>query len=223
MTEAEWLDCMDVNRLLVHLTREHSPPDLRKLRLFVCACCRRLWDQLSRRLQQIVESAELFADGRLSRRQLIAARHDAKRTTQRLERRKPAVTALLWAVYDGDRPPLVWVQAAAQACVEAVSESAADVRAWAAERTAQAALLHDLFGNPFRAVAIDPACLTWHDGLVAHMAQDIYEEHNFEELPVLGDALEEAGCHDDDILSHCRAKSEHARGCWLLDGLLGKA
>jgi hypothetical protein len=90
------------------------------------------------------------------------------------------------------------------------------------EWCAQAALLRDLFGNPFgRPPVVAPAWLIWDGGVVYRLAQGIYAERAFDRLPVLGDALEEAGCTDEDILNHCRQAREHVRGCWLVD-LLGK-
>ncbi len=92
-----------------------------------------------------------------------------------------------------------------------------------AERTAQAILLRDIFGNPFRPMPeVDPAWLAWDGGVVPAMALGIYDELAFDHMPVLGDALEEAGCTDAEILGHCRGQGPHARGCWLIDLLLGK-
>jgi hypothetical protein len=54
------------------------------------------------------------------------------------------------------------------------------------------------------------------------MAQAIYNERGFDRLPILGDALEDAGCTDRDILDHCRGPGPHVRGCWAVDLLLGK-
>jgi hypothetical protein len=87
---------------------------------------------------------------------------------------------------------------------------------------AQTALLREVFGNPFRPVAVDPYWLAWNDGTVVRLAQVVYEERAFDRLPILADALEEAGCDNTDILSHCRQPGEHVRGCWALDLLLGK-
>jgi hypothetical protein len=89
------------------------------------------------------------------------------------------------------------------------------------EREAQADLLRDIFGNPFRAPSIDLAWLTWNDGCVAAMARSIYDQRRFAEMPILADALEEAGCTDPDMLAHARRRQAHVRGCWLLDCLLG--
>jgi hypothetical protein len=56
---------------------------------------------------------------------------------------------------------------------------------------------------------------------VAQVARAIYDGRRFADLPVLADALEESGCTDEAILRHCRSGGEHARGCWVLDALLG--
>jgi hypothetical protein len=92
------------------------------------------------------------------------------------------------------------------------------------ERKAQKALLGDIFGNPFRPLpsAVEPAWLAWNDGTIPRLAQSIYEERRFAEMPILADALEEAGCTSADILAHCRGPGPHVLGCWALDLLLRK-
>ena len=94
------------------------------------------------------------------------------------------------------------------------------VACYCQELPEQAALVRDLIGNPFR-----PATLTgpYRTPGVAGMAESIYAEGRFEELPVLADALEDAGCADADILSHLRGPGPHVRGCWALDLCLGKS
>ena len=86
----------------------------------------------------------------------------------------------------------------------------------------QAGILHELFGNPFHPVTLDPAWLAWHGGLLEAMARQMYDSRDFTDMPVLADALEEAGCQDQDILDHCRSEGEHVRGCWVVDLILGK-
>ena len=86
-------------------------------------------------------------------------------------------------------------------------------------RRAIAGILRDIFGNPFRPVAIDSSWLT---SSVTGLAQTIYGERAFNHLPILADALEDAGCTNADILNHCRQPGDHARGCWALDLILGK-
>ena len=68
---------------------------------------------------------------------------------------------------------------------------------------------------------IAPAVLAWQEGIVVRMAAAIYESHRWEDIPLLGDALEDAGCSDSDVLEHCRGPAQYARGCHVLDAILG--
>jgi hypothetical protein len=90
-------------------------------------------------------------------------------------------------------------------------------------QAAHADWLRDIFGNPFRAVTIDPGWLAFGDNAVPQIARAIYEERAFARMPILGDALEEAGCNERALLDHCRQPGEHVHGCWLVDALLGKS
>jgi hypothetical protein len=100
------------------------------------------------------------------------------------------------------------------------------VRAWAAAvaaRKTQCDLVRDIIGNPFRpSPALPPAVLAWNDGTVRRIAQGIYEERAFGRLPILHDALLDAGCDDEDLMQHCRSEGPHVRGCWAVDLILGK-
>jgi hypothetical protein len=86
----------------------------------------------------------------------------------------------------------------------------------------EANLLREITGNPFRPVAVDPAWRTWRDGTILRIAQTIYDEEHWAHLPILADALEDAGCTSDELLRHLREPSGHVRGCWALDLLLGR-
>jgi hypothetical protein len=90
--------------------------------------------------------------------------------------------------------------------------------AYAKELQAQAALLRDIVGNPFRPAVPGPNC---RPPEVVYSARTIYDQRAFEWLPELADSLREAGCTDGDILAHCRQSGEHVLGCWVLDLLLG--
>jgi hypothetical protein len=79
--------------------------------------------------------------------------------------------------------------------------------------------LRDIFGNPFRPASLAPA---WRTPAALKLAEAIYDERAFDRLPILADALEEAGCNDADILTHCRGGGDHVRGCWVVDWILGK-
>src|SRR4029077_11962629 len=80
-----------------------------------------------------------------------------------------------------------------------------------AESRWQANALRDIFGNPFRPVAFAPA---WRTAMSTSLAEGIYTDRAFDRLPILADALEDAGCDNRDILNHCRRGGEHVRGCW---------
>jgi hypothetical protein len=91
-----------------------------------------------------------------------------------------------------------------------------------AETTRQADLLRCIIGNPFHPADIDSKWLSWNNGTIPAIARRIYDERRFEDMPILADALEDAGCADAAILDHCRGPGPHVRGCWVLDLLLGK-
>jgi hypothetical protein len=80
-------------------------------------------------------------------------------------------------------------------------------------------IVRDIFGNPFRPVALDPV---WRTATVVALAQGIYADRAFDRMPILADALQDAGCDSDDVLTHCRGPGPHARGCWVVDLVLGK-
>ena len=86
------------------------------------------------------------------------------------------------------------------------------------EKLAQHRLLDDIFGNPFRPVVFEPS---WRTSTAVAVAYGIYEERAFDRMPILADALEDAGCDNEDILNHCRQPGEHVRGCWVVDFVLG--
>jgi len=90
------------------------------------------------------------------------------------------------------------------------------------EQARQADLLRDIVGNPFQPAAFDPSCLAWNDRCVERLARGIYEDRAFERLPILHDALLDAGCDNECLLAHCRSPEGHVRGCWVVDLLLAK-
>ena len=79
---------------------------------------------------------------------------------------------------------------------------------------------HDIFGNPFRPVAFDAA---WRTDTAVSLSKGMYESRDFSAMPILADALQDAGCENEDILNHCRNEAlPHVRGCWVVDLVLGK-
>ncbi|MBX9585555.1 MAG: hypothetical protein K2X87_35050 [Gemmataceae bacterium] len=79
--------------------------------------------------------------------------------------------------------------------------------------------MRDLFGNPFRPVAFDP---DWRTSTAVALARGMYDARDFGPMPVLADALQDAGCDHPEVLAHCRDPAGiHVRGCWVVDGVLG--
>jgi hypothetical protein len=89
---------------------------------------------------------------------------------------------------------------------------------WESEQKRQSHIFRDIFGNPFRPIALDPRWLT---ASVVDLARAVYDERAFERMPILADALMDGGCDNDDIFNHCRGGGPHVRGCWVVDLLLG--
>src|SRR5262249_7539023 len=85
-----------------------------------------------------------------------------------------------------------------------------------------ASLFRDVFGNPFRSPKVDLSWLTWSGGTIPKLARVTYDERRFADLPILADALEEAGCTEAAVLGHCRGRGPTGRGWWVGDLLLGK-
>ncbi|MBN9121199.1 MAG: hypothetical protein J0I06_18945 [Planctomycetes bacterium] len=76
-------------------------------------------------------------------------------------------------------------------------------------------LVRDILGNPFRSVAFSPS---WRTDTVSSLARQMYESRDFGAMPILADALQDAGCDSDAILGHCRNTGRtHVRGCWAVD------
>jgi len=74
-------------------------------------------------------------------------------------------------------------------------------------------------GNPFRPATLDPKLLT---STARSLAEGIDAERAFDRLPILADALQDAGCEDLELLGHCRGPGPHGRGCWAVDRVLGR-
>jgi hypothetical protein len=83
----------------------------------------------------------------------------------------------------------------------------------------QVALVHCVFGNPFRPVTPNPA---WLSRTATDIARQMYGSRDFGAMPILADALQDAGCDRDEVLDHCRGPGPHARGCWVVDLVLGR-
>ena len=98
-------------------------------------------------------------------------------------------------------------------CNEAVADSYGETEA------TQITLLRDVAGNPFRPMTFHPG---WRSEMARTLARTIYEGRAFDQLPALAEVLERVGCHDPDVLGHCRGPGPHVRGCWAIRLVLGR-
>jgi hypothetical protein len=218
MTEAEWLACTRFEPLWVALAAKAS---VRQRRLFWCAAARLHWEHITdKRLRKAVEVAERFADGLASEKELDSAHAAAERAgyinLQAKDSAKKNFARSQARTASGPENTLEsgWTMS--------LREDRGDSYDPGPEGWARLEILRDLIGNPFRVIAVDPAWLRWNDGTVEKLARTIYDERAFDRMPILADALEDAGCTDADILAHCRGPGPHVLGCWLLDRILAR-
>ena len=205
MTEEEWLACTDLKAMLTFLQGKAGD---RKLHLFACACRRgNLHAMRGFAYRVVTEVTERYADGLASIEALAATFDDGDFTPGE----------------DRDAANFVAEYPSENASIEADHAAKGANRFGttpAVVRSAQYGLLGDIIGNPFAPVAVDPRWLT---SSVMALALAAYDGRDFGLLPILADALEDAGCDDEGILNHLRGEGPHVRGCWVLDLLLGKA
>lgn len=226
MSESEWLVCADPLPMLQFLVGKASE---RKLRLFAVAWCRRAWEFLEPAgCRRAVEISESYADGLASVPELQQARETAQRLepTRRIRvfpwskaavRNFARMAVATLASHDAREA----IQAADYSWV--ITRRRAEIDKLEHEQSvSKVELLRDIFGNPFRPVTAKRSWITWNAGTVVHLAHAIYTDRAFDRLPILADALEDAGCTNTDILAHCRGDGPHVRGCWVVDLLLAK-
>ncbi len=207
MTESEWLECTDPTPMLVLLQGKASD---RKLRLFAVACCRRAtWLFRDTQSRDALDLIDGFSDGSANNCEFWPllnweAEIGGERGSQLLVMEVPA----WWRI----------TMALREVKYEVVTKLAADlIKKEISEEAAQSDLLHDIFGNPFRPIALDPSWLT---PTVKALAQFIYDDRAFDQMPLLADELVKSGCTVPEILDHCQGMGPHVKGCWVLDGVL---
>ena len=244
MTEEEWLTCTDPKPMLEFLRGKSND---RKLRLIATACHHRIWHFLNDKTvcRKTIEFAERLADGHATTNELhgrawgkpgsvfSVVLHEAWDAAENSIQfgagtAKEAVLRMDPENYKNRQEAFkaAWENhqlGEAMRIADATMPSewiATGELAWTKERHGQCIVLRELFGPiPFRSVCLDPSWLTTNVNIVA---ESIYVSRDFDRLPALADALEEAGCDNQEILPHFRGPVSHIRGCWALDLLLGK-
>jgi hypothetical protein len=236
MTEAEWLAGSDLP------TMQEFASDLandRKLRLLGVAATRRIWHLLSEQQRAIVEAVERLIDGVGTPNELETSFDEygtqadnfvdvlERQSTNPLDYVHTAVLNCCSAAGAGIEAAVCaglaeWLAAAPDPVAESrllVAAEGLEVGWGLRFRTRFRDLLHDLYGNPFRPVTFSP---TWRTDTAVSLARQMYESRDFSAMPVLADALQDAGCDIEDILNHCQRPGEHVRGCFVVDLVLAK-
>jgi hypothetical protein len=230
MTEDEWLACDEPVRLLSHLNR---PAGDRKLLLYGVACCRAHEHLLqSDASRNAVDWAERFADGEVQRddeydrldwaSEGAAFRCEQSKTREDSPDWMDEVEVALHFRGRITEPERSSVRAAyfANALMTHDTHDPFDPTFSNYASLLLLPFLRDIFGNPFRPVAFAPE---WRTDTAVALAKQMYDSREFGAMPILADALQDAGCDNADILSHCRDTSlTHVRGCWVTDLVLGK-
>ncbi len=230
--EADWAGTHDPEILLTFAVTWMSR---RKQRLFAAACCRTAWELLDdRRSQEAVQAADDYADCMIRTGLLSAAAIAAEaavppwpqgcRTSHSEHGRWYAATAASGVATLHIEPCMV-----ARLIRIALAYSRDSYPEDEPERAAQASLVRELVGNPFRRVVVNWAALNWRDRTIPDLAQVIYDRRALPNgildeggLAMLADNLEESGCTDADVMTHLREPGRHVRGCWVLDAILGR-
>jgi hypothetical protein len=209
VTEKQWLAFDDPGGVIQAAGARATE---RKVRLFCVACCRHVLHLAPAGKRKTAETslalAERYADGAGTRVERLKAQEKAGRSYSMVHATMAARCTPSDAYY-----------AARHACDFAsygkngVEESVT--------RAAQADLARDILGPlAFRPTTLEAAWLT---PTVVQLAQGIYDDRAFDRLPILADALQDAGCDSDEVLGHCRGPGPHAKGCWVVDLVLGKS
>ena len=199
MTEAQWRACVDPDRLIDYHRMKKAP---RRLRLMACGCVRLVvTGDAPALVGQVLDVVEGYADGTASRAEFLEARKTV-RNAIRGDTKAPAVLALRNLTDDQ---------------MEGMTLTISNIRTRI--RARGCGVIRCVFGNPFRPVAFSPS---WCTSTAVALAQQMYESRDFSAMPILADALQDAGCDSADVLDHCRDNSPHVRGCWVVDLVLGK-
>jgi len=229
LTEAGWLSGHNPDMLLDALDNRSS---VRKYRLLLVTAICTLWSRLTEAERVAVAALEGYADGLTTLAEVERCReraHDPRSeywgTFDTVVRR----TVELDRVAERSLSVCVGLASVHSSAVEAPGQQGRswqqNTDTWSARQACMSrtvAIIRDLFVNPYRPMVLDRAWLRWNGGTVPALAAAIYAGQRFDDLPILADALEEAGCIDESALLHCREPGAHWRGCWLVDRILEK-
>jgi hypothetical protein len=205
----------------------------RKLRLFLLACCRDLWGASPEEAVRVaLDVTERLAETGQLRRAEEVVRVPAGAAVIDCGASEPVRS--LWTVRADGSPatahvppsgpgltPILEHLACSRVSARFFSWMSDLLDRWGLPLARQAELLRDLVRGPFRPLVVRAAWRTHAGGTVANLARVVADGRSFDALPVLADALEDAGCAEAELLGHLRGPGPHVRGCWALDAVLG--
>ena len=244
MTESEWLG----GDLSAQLRFAQARLSARRQRLLAVAMCRAAEPEHAD-VRAALDTIEAFADRAAPPADVERARQRCREVAQRAyeqyrtaldaggARGVPPIVETAWVASFAANTPVPLAQIADR--LAGIDDDLLDLvqpAIWDPDPISQAirrpparsdlvaplrALVFEVAGNPFREVPFDPA---WRTDTARALARQMYDRREFGAMPILADALQDAGCDSDDVLTHCRdARQVHARGCWVLDAVLGNA
>jgi hypothetical protein len=212
VTEGEWTASQDPDSLLDAAKAMKRLP-ARKARLFAGGCFHLVWDLIrADDIKLAVEMSDARADKKIGPQEL--ERHRYPMTTPSDNMRSWLAVAIQSLATPSLNPSYVAWQVRTATQNDVYRHARRGIPCGA-----QAELVREVVGNPFRPVAVDPR---WRSADVVGLARGIYEDRAFDRLPLLADALMDAGCDDEQLIGHCRSDGPHVRGCWVVDLVLGK-
>jgi hypothetical protein len=201
---------------MVNFVQENASD--RKLRLFAVACCRINEHLLpNNNLRDSIGVIEDYADGLANNKDLQKVYTYADRLTSSLKDFLAVFSTRSVAVAASMTSNFAFQARELSDMLYSQTKPWQHPTAW----DLHIPLLHEIFGNPFQ-TAQTRFKLKSESRTVVKLAKKLYDKKEFEQMPLLAEALEKAGCSDHDLVSHCRAKVVHVRGCWALDLILGK-
>jgi hypothetical protein len=217
MTEAEWLTVHVA--ALEEAARRLGP---RRLRLFAVAACRGMGPMIDYPpAHAALDAAEVFADTGRSKAALRRTRQAVQAV--RDEEREAAGGVINFRI---DTPLFAVHGAATENAMGVVVASVLlshDYAPGGSPEDARRRLyrVYREIAGPAEPVAFDPG---WRTSTAVALARGMYDGRDFVPMPVLADALQDAGCEDEAVLGHCRdPQAAHVRGCWVVDLVLGKS
>jgi hypothetical protein len=217
MTEQEWLETSDPADLL---RSSLFRPNARRFRLFVVYCCQQDSEAFPHpRDRRVIQIAEQLADGQAGEADRVSAEQILFEMRADLEVDVECAFLIPLCLVARELDAEDALSCARDMALRAEFMDGRFKGMEVEMYHEQAVIIRDLFGNPFRLVAFDPR---WRTSDVLGLARAIYEDRAFDRMPILADALMDAGCADDQVLAHCRGDGPHVRGCWVVDLVLGK-